>query len=70
VSDAPNIGITEFHHRREIEAIEAWLDSKHTTLWGRGYDIIQSDSKRAAAEWMRKEIQSLMDFMDQGADSQ
>jgi len=65
----PNIGITEFHHQREIEAIEAWLDSKHASLWS-VYDIIQPDTKRQAAEWLRKEIQSLMDFMDKGADTQ
>lgn len=45
--------------------IEEWLLSKHSTLWGRAYDLSDERSLRAASEWFDEQMRDLYTFMVQ-----
>jgi hypothetical protein len=56
---------TQADHYETLEAIEAWLDTKGTTLWGHAFDLSQPESKVQAAVWFLAQMEELFQFVQQ-----
>lgn len=44
--------------------VRDWLLEKHTTLWGRFYDILQDESLEAAAAWFVAEMADVQSYIE------
>jgi hypothetical protein len=47
-----------------IDAIDEYLTTKHTTVYGQFYDIQNPKRRRQAAEWLYGEMSALLEFID------
>lgn len=45
-----------------IEMLDSFLEQKHCTLWGRGFDTVNPKSRRKAAEWLKNTIEEFYEF--------
>jgi len=45
-----------------VDMIDHYLEEKHCTLWGRGYDTVDPTSRHKAAVWFRDQIEEFYSF--------
>jgi hypothetical protein len=51
------------NNKVSIEDVMAWLQSKHTTMWGgNGWTVTKEDTCRQAADWFVSQINDLYDW--------
>ncbi len=53
--------------QRERAKIQAWLEKKNHTIWGRGFNIKSTDGLQEATDWIEQELGDLIAFMDSDA---
>jgi hypothetical protein len=42
--------------------LQEWFRSKHCTLWGRSFDLINNPDQ--AVDWFVEEVQAFLDYVD------
>ncbi len=51
-----------------VEKVDAFLQTRQTTLWGQAFDVYEDDRRRAAAKWFTKELANFLEYLDETDD--